>query len=233
MQITEQKLQEYISLLTGEMKEKYDFFRNLLLEYNKKYNLTAITEEKDVFYKHFLDSVAGESAFPYEKHVVEVGSGAGFPSIPLKLFRDDLQFTLVESIGKKCEFLQVAVDKLGLSGVTVRQMRAEDAGRDPLMREGFDICCARAVARLNTLAEYCLPLVKKGGLWIAYKGKAEEEVTEGKKAIFLLGGGRTDCICYELPEGYGERTLVRVEKSKNTPEKYPRGNGKERSKPIV
>ena len=228
--------ERYCALLRGELREKFELFRNLLLEYNKKYNLTSITEEKEVFYKHFLDSVAGESLFPLYAKVAEVGSGAGFPSLPLKLVRDDLTFVLLESTGKKCDFLRTAVDKLALSGVTVLNARAEEAARDALWRETFDACTARAVARLNTLAEYCLPFVKKGGVFIAYKGSAETaeaEREEGTKAVFLLGGGKTKIFSYELPEGYGERTLIKVTKERETPEKYPRGNGKERSKPIA
>ena len=230
-----EKISEYEGILKGEKREKFEFFRNLLLEYNQKYNLTSITEEKEVFYKHFLDSVAGESLFPPDSAVCEVGSGAGFPSLPLKLYRDDLRFTLIESTGKKCDFLRTAVDKLQLTGVEVLNVRAEDAAKGEVWREKFDVCTARAVARLNTLAEYCLPFVKKGGFWIAYKGNeatTAEEIAEAKRAISLLGGGEVRTQTYELPCGYGERTLVHIGKIRNTPEKYPRGNGKERKNPI-
>ncbi len=227
------KREEYLQIITGEKREKFELFRNLLLEYNQKYNLTAILEEKEVLYKHFLDSVAGEQFFPQSASVAEVGSGAGFPSIPLKIYRDDLRFTLIESTGKKCDFLRTAVEKLNLTNVTVLNVRAEDAGKNPALREQFDCCCARAVARLNTLAEYCMPLVKTGGRWIAYKGRAEEELSEGKKAISVLGGREAQAFSYSLGEEMGERTVVVVEKASSTPPKYPRGNGKERSKPIV
>ncbi len=227
-----QKTEEYIERCRGELKEKFDFFRNLLFEYNQKYNLTAITEEKEVFYKHFIDSVMGESGFFHGATVAEVGSGAGFPSIPLKLYRNDLTFTLFESTGKKCDFLQTVVDKLQLKGVIVRNLRAEDAGRNCEYREKFDICTARAVARLNILAEYCIPFIKKGGRWIAYKGSAEEEIVEAKRAVRLLGCSDLYSYRYSLPENYGERTLVYAEKTENTPERYPRGNGQIRSKPL-
>lgn len=227
-----EKKEEYIARFQGELKEKLDFFRHFLIESNQKYNLTAITEEKEVFYKHFLDSVMGESAFSYGASVAEVGSGAGFPSVPLKIYRDDLSFTLIESTGKKCDFLRSVVDKLQLKGITVCNLRAEDAGKNSEFREKFDFCTARAVARLNTLAEYCMPFVKVGGKWVSYKGNAEEEVKEAKRAVSLLGGSALRCYRYALPEGYGERTLVLADKVSHTPEKYPRGNGKERNMPL-
>ncbi|MDE6273740.1 MAG: 16S rRNA (guanine(527)-N(7))-methyltransferase RsmG [Clostridiales bacterium] len=202
-----------------------------MISYNQRYNLTAITEEKEVIYKHFLDSLAGESLFPKGAKVAEIGSGAGFPSIPLKIYRDDLQFTLFESTGKKCEFLKTAVRELGLNNVTVENMRAEDGAKGKY-REQFDVSCARAVARMNTLTEYCLPFVRVGGKMIAYKGN-EEEVEEARNAVKLLGGAIEGCYSYELPENYGSRVLAVVNKIKETPAKYPRGNGKERSKPIL
>lgn len=228
-----QKLPAYEELMRGEYSEKFLLFYKLLEESNRKYNLTAITQEKEVFFKHFLDSVAGESLFERGASVVEVGSGAGFPSVPLKILRDDLHFTLIESTGKKCGFLHTIVDNLGLKNVTVLNMRAEEAGKVDNLREKFDICTARAVARLNTLAEYCLPLVKVGGKMVAYKGTDESEIEEGKRAVKLLGGGDIYAERYELPENMGSRTLVWTKKIAPTPEKYPRGNGKERRNPIV
>lgn len=222
---------EKIAAKYAQFEEKFRLFQNLLLEYNERYNLTAITNGQEVLIKHFYDSLAGEAFFPQGARVVEIGSGAGFPSIPLKIVRGDLSFTLVESTGKKCEFLKTAVKALALENVTVLCVRAEALGKDPAFRENFDICCARAVARLNTLAEYCLPLVKTGGSVVAYKGRTEE-VQEAKRAISLLGGGRTEEISYSLPEEMGERTLVCIRKEKPTPLKYPRGNGKERKNPL-
>ncbi len=221
-----------LSLIEGQYGEKFAAFRALLLSYNEKFNLTSVVEEKEMRYKHFLDCVAGEAFFPENSTVAEVGSGAGFPSVPLKIVREDLSFTLFESVGKKCEFLKEAVRELELCGTEVRKMRAEDAARGEF-REKFDVCCARAVARMNTLAEYCLPLVRPGGRFIAYKGDAEEELKEAKRAISLLGGEIEEIFCFSLPEGYGKRTIAVVRKVKNTPEKYPRGRGKERSAPIV
>ena len=217
--------------LFEDKKERFFAFYRLLLDYNARYNLTAITDEREVLYKHFVDSLAGEPLFVKGARALEVGSGAGFPSVPLMIVREDVKFTLVESTGKKCEFLRVAVRELGLNAEVVNA-RAEEISHSPLHRERYDVCCARAVARLNTLSEYCLPFVKRGGLFLAYKGDAEEELCEAQNALKLLGGGEGVLYRGELPEGYGARTIVAVKKEKNTPEKYPRGQGKERSKPL-
>jgi 16S rRNA (guanine527-N7)-methyltransferase len=216
----------------GEKKERLEAFRALLLEYNQRYNLTTILEEKDVYYKHFLDSAAGMDLFSVNAKAAEIGSGAGFPSIVLKILRDDLSFDLFESVGKKCEFLSVVVDKLNLSNVKVHNIRAEDAAKSVEFREKFDFVTARAVARMNTLCEYCLPFVKVGGKFIAYKSGEEEEIREAKSAYKILGGELEQIYRYELPEGYGARTLAVVKKIKNTPDRYPRGQGRERKNPL-
>ena len=225
------QIERTLSLITDEQKEKFAKYREILLEYNEKYNLTTILEEEEMLYKHFLDSGVGEFLFPEGAFVAEIGSGAGFPSIPLKILRDDLKFSLFESVGKKCEFLRAVVDKLGLQDVNIYTMRAEDAARKEEFREKFEVVTARAVARMNTLCEYCMPFVKKGGLFIAYKG-GDEEITEAKNAVKVLGGNIKKVYKYELPKGYGERCLAVVEKVAKTPEKYPRGQGKERKNPL-
>ncbi|MCM1545516.1 MAG: 16S rRNA (guanine(527)-N(7))-methyltransferase RsmG [Clostridiales bacterium] len=225
-------LQKYEDIINGEKKESFESFKNLLLFYNNKFNLTAITDEKDIYIKHFLDCAAGDMFFEEGVSVVEIGSGGGFPSVPLKLIRDDLQFTLVESTGKKCDYLKAVVDKLNLSCVQVINARAEELSRDKKYREKFDVCTARAVAKLNTLAEYCLPFVKVGGRFIAYKGNCDEEFKEALKAFEVLGGEPEIIEKYGLPNGE-TRTLVVVKKVKHTPEKYPRGQGKERKSPII
>lgn len=219
--------------LTGEKKEAFAFFYALLLEYNKKFNLTAVTEEKDVYYKHFYDSLAGEFLFPQGAACAEIGSGAGFPSLPLCIARKDLRFTLFESVRKKCEFLQIAAERLVPGQVKVCCLRAEEGARDAAFREKFDVCCARAVARMNTLTEYCLPFLRLGGRMIAYKGREEEEFSEAERAIEVLGGKTEQIYRYELPQGYGSRTLAVVKKIRHTPSLYPRGRGKERKDPIV
>ena len=224
--------QKYEEIVGKEQAEKFDAFRALLLEYNEKYNLTAIIDEKDVFYKHFVDSLLGESFFKENARVAEIGSGAGFPSIPLKLVRDDLQFDLFESVGKKCEFLRVVVDKLGLKGVNIYQSRAEDAAKDVKFRERYDHATARAVARQNTLCEYCLPFVKVGGSFIAYKSGEMEEIYQARNAYKVLGAKLKDVYKATLPFEYGNRTIAIVEKTSATPNKYPRGQGKERKSPL-
>lgn len=220
-----------IYALFEKHRAQFERFYELLLRYNERYNLTAITQREEVIHKHFIDSLAGEALFPFGASAVEIGSGAGFPSLPLKIVRPDLTLTLIESTGKKCEFLRAVVRELGLDGVTVLNTRAEEAGKGAL-RETFGVAFARAVAPLASLAEYCMPLVAVGGLFIAYKGAADE-LESGKKAIATLGGGKTARICYALPENYGERSLIVAEKRKPTPPKYPRGQGKERRAPIA
>lgn len=212
--------------------EKFEKFRDILTDYNEKCNLTAITDKKEVYIKHFLDSVVPEKLFPLNAKVIEIGSGGGFPSIPLKIVREDLDFTLVESTGKKCTYLEETVRLLGLDRVKVLNIRAEEGGRKENLREKFDIAEARAVAELNTLCEYCMPFVKVGGLFIAYKGDREEEIEKAKNAIEILGGKIESVHSYELPEDCGKRTVIAVRKIKKTPEKYPRGRGLERKKPL-
>lgn len=213
-------------------REQFEAFRQILLEYNQKYNLTTIIEERDVYYKHFLDSAAGAHLFRENARVAEIGSGAGFPSIPLKILRPDLKIELFESVGKKCKFLRAAVDKLSLKNVHIYNLRAEDAAKDVQFRERYDHATARAVARMNTLSEYCLPFVKINGSFIAYKSGDMEEIEEAKSAYKTLGGKLEQALYYELPEGYGARTLAVVKKLQKTPIKYPRGQGKERKQPL-
>ena len=215
----------------GETGEKFRLFYRLLSRKNEQINLTRIAGERECYIKHFLDSVAGEKYFPPNASVAEVGSGGGFPSVPLMLLRPDLKFTLIESVGKKCAFLEEVIRELDLPARVINA-RAEETARDRDLRENFDACCARAVARMNTLCEYCLPLVRVGGVFVAYKGRAEEELTEAKNALSVLGGRVAHVQCYALPEGEGERTLIVAEKKSRTPALYPRGHGKERNKPL-
>ena len=154
------EFEKYEQYVRKTYAEKFERYKNLLTEYNGKYNLTAITDGEEIVYKHFIDSLAGEFLFLRGERVAEVGSGAGFPSLPIKIVREDLRFTLIESTGKKCEFLKTAVKELGLTNVEVLNGRAEELAREERFREKFDVCCARAVARLNTLSEYCMPFVR-------------------------------------------------------------------------
>ena len=185
-----------------------------------------------MYYKHFLDSAIGKDLFKQNALVAEIGSGAGFPSMVLKIMRPDLKFDLFESVGKKCEFLQVLVDKFNFQNVHIYNLRAEDAARDKNFREKYDYATARAVARMNTLSEYCLPFVKVGGAFVAYKSGDTTEIDEAESAYKALGAKKKQVISYSLPEGFGDRTLAVIEKVKPTPARYPRGQGKERKQPL-
>lgn len=225
-------IEKYADLIKGEYKDSFDRLKTILVDNNKKFNLTAICDDEGIFIKHFLDSVVGESFFKNGAYVAEIGSGGGFPSLPLKIIRNDLKFMLVESTGKKCNHLKEAVAALDMKDMQIFCGRAEDCTRDIKYREMFDCSVARAVARLNTLCEYCLPFVKVGGYFIAYKGDADDEVKEALKAISVLGGKIERVEKYTLPDG-DKRSLVVIKKIAPTPLKYPRGQGKERKSPIV
>ena len=220
-----------IGEILKEKAEQFARFSRLLAEANGKFNLTSITDPAEVEIKHFADSLAAERYLPAGANVAEVGSGAGFPSIPLMIAREDLTFTLIESTGKKCNFLREAKEQLGLNAEVVCG-RAEELARERKYREAFDVVVARAVARLDTLSEYCLPLVKKGGVMIAYKA-GDEEIAGARRAISVLGGGNVRAAFYELPQGMGARALILIDKVKATPQTYPRGHGKERSAPLA
>ena len=223
---------KYLDLIKNGFKEQFEKFAYLLTEHNKICNLTSVTDEKGVTYKHFYDSIFGEKLISHGASVIEIGSGGGFPSIPLKIVRDDLKFTLIESTAKKCRFLQSVVDSLSLKCVKVENLRAEEGAHNKNLREKFDFAVARAVAQLNTLCEYCLPFVKVGGKFIAYKGDCEEEIKTAGNAIKVLGGEIEETVDYCLPEDFGKRKLIVIKKIKNTHPLYPRGQGKERKQPL-
>ena len=230
-----EKFGDYLDWI--QQDKAFEKFYNLLQMGNAVCNLmsqSSIGDKGEVYIKHFLDSVLPERAFPEGANCIEVGSGGGFPSIPLMLMRKDLQFTMVESIQKKVNFLQNTIKKLDLPAVIINN-RAEVLAHMPEYREKFDVCTARAVARMVTLVEYCLPLVKVGGRMIAYKMQYDtnEELKEAEYAIELLGGKVVDTVVYRLIYHNTLREAIVIEKVKNTPEKYPRGRGKERSKPLI
>ncbi len=216
-------------LLTEEKEEKLNKLYTMLSEYNKMFNLTAITEREEVIVKHFIDSAIGVK-YVQGKKVLDVGAGGGFPSIPLKIMDESLNFTLLEATGKKCEFLKIAVKELNLSNVEVINARAEDLAKKEGYREAFDTVVSRAVARLNSLSEYCIPFVKKGGVFLAYKGNNTEEILEANSAIKTLGGNLKSVENYSIFDN--ERNMVIIEKISLTDKKYPRGNGKERKNPL-
>ena len=220
---------DYKISLTKEQEEKFEKYYRILIEYNERFNITAITEKEEVYKKHFIDSILGVDKLR-GKTLIDIGSGGGFPAIPLKIMKDDLSVTLVEATGKKCEFLKAVVKELNLTNVSVINGRAEDLAKDVKFREQFDICSARAVARLNTLSEYCIPFVKKGGIFLSFKGDAKEELNEALSAFKTLGGELEEFFEYELDGA--KRALITVKKVKEKDKKYPRGQGKERKNPL-
>lgn len=215
--------------LLDDNADRFEKYYRLLVEWNEKINLTAITDRAEVQVKHFEDSLYGLEFIPQNASVCDVGTGAGFPGVPLKIARDDLKLTLVDSLNKRVNFLQNVSDALSLS-VDCLHLRAEDAGQGRL-RECFDVITARAVAKLNTLCEYCLPLVKVGGRFLAYKAAADDEIAQSQNAVQILGGKVEEVKKFCLSNG-DSRTIVVIKKVKPTPPKYPRGKGKEKSMPL-
>lgn len=221
-------LEKYIS---DDNVERFEALYTMLNETNKVMNLTALTEERDVIIGHFADSLAGADLLPQGARVIDVGCGGGFPTLPLAIVRPDVFITALDSTAKKLVFVSDVAKKLGLNVETLA-MRAEDAAKMPEYREGFDICISRAVARLNILDEICIPFVKKGGTFIAMKGAlSDEEYAEAKKGISLLGGSLTENKKSTLAD-FGERALLVIEKTSNTPEKYPRAYAKIKKSPL-
>ncbi|RVU70452.1 MULTISPECIES: 16S rRNA (guanine(527)-N(7))-methyltransferase RsmG [Lactobacillus] len=223
--------------LTKKQAEQFQLYFQALITANEHVNLTRITAEEDVYLKHFFDSVTPlfsfEEIFKAGATLCDVGAGAGFPSIPMKILMPELKITIVDSLAKRLTFLKDLVAKLGLSDVTLVHGRAEDVGQNPQYREKFDIVTARAVANMTVLSEYCLPLVKEGGYFVALKGpKAEAELDDSKKALQVLGGKALKEEELTLPNSDEERTLILVKKVKPTPKKYPRQAGTPRRKPI-
>lgn len=213
--------------LTDEASSRLNLYGNLLSERNKVMNLTAITEPQEVLYKHFYDSLLLFDAVnvPLNAKIIDVGTGAGFPGVVLKIARPDINITLLDSLGKRIKFLDEVLNELSLEGRTLN-MRAEEGGKAPDLRESFDIACARAVASLNVLSEYCVPFVKPGGVFIAMKGeKAEEEIKESIGALKLLGCDEPQLIIKDLRENE-KRSFVIAKKISQTPIKYPRNSAK-------
>ncbi|MBQ7408646.1 MAG: 16S rRNA (guanine(527)-N(7))-methyltransferase RsmG [Clostridia bacterium] len=197
-------------------------FCDFLLQKNKQFNLTAIKEKQEVYLKHFADSLIGTNFFINAGRVLEVGSGGGFPSIPLKIANRDINFTLMEATGKKCTFLKECANLFNFENFEVLNLRAEEASKNTTLRESFDTVTARAVASLNVLSELCMPYLKVGGKAVFYKQFSESEFEEGKKSVELLGGKIDQVKKYKLIGLDQERCLIIIKKVKNTPEKYPR-----------
>lgn len=220
--------------LNSQQIKQFDQYYRLLVEWNEKMNLTAITVEGEVYLKHFFDSITPAFYFDLNDQMIcDVGAGAGFPSIPLKICYPNLKVTIVDSLNKRINFLNFLATELDLTGIHFVHDRAETFGRIEKNREKFDVVTARAVARMSVLSELCLPLVRKGGYFIALKAaNTEEELNAAKGALFTLGGKIKQNIQFELPEEHSERHIVIIEKTKQTPYKYPRRPGVPNKEPL-
>lgn len=221
--------------LSDRQIEQFRTYFTELVEWNEKMNLTAITDEPSVYLKHFYDSITAAFYVDFSKEmtVCDVGAGAGFPSIPLKICYPHIELTIVDSLNKRITFLNHLADELQLEKVHFVHARAEEFGKNKAYREQFDLVTARAVARLSVLSELCVPLVKKGGQFVAMKGAAgPEELTDAKSALNILGVKLVEQFDFELPEEDSERTLYVFDKVKTTPKKYPRKPGTPNKSPL-
>lgn len=217
--------------ITDEQEEKLRKLMDFMLEYNKNVNLTRITEYDEVIEKHYIDSILPLKLFdvPRGTSFADIGTGAGFPSLPMKIYRPDLRFTLIDSLNKRITYLDKATELIGEPCTTVHG-RSEELARKPQYRDSFDFATARAVAQLNVLCEYCLPYVKVGGYFLALKG-AESETELAENAIKKLGGKLENVIEYSLPSG-DKRALVVIKKVSETPKQYPRASGVMAKRPL-
>lgn len=213
--------------------EQFIRYYEMLVETNKVMNLTALTEPEDVAVKHMIDSLLAFQDNFSGKVLADVGTGAGFPGVPLKIFCPELKVVLIDSLGKRLKFLDNVIQELGLKNISTLHARAEDAGHKKELREQFDIVTARAVARLSVLSEYCLPLVKKNGIFIALKGsKYAEEIADAENAVNILGGKIVSAEQVKLPGLDDGRAIVKIHKLKATPKQYPRKAGLPDKQPL-
>lgn len=221
--------------LSEQQLEQFQCYYERLIEKNKVMNLTAITEYEEVVDKHFVDSILLGSVkeLSGKKRVIDVGTGAGFPGIPLKIVYPELEITLLDSLNKRVKFLDEVIEELGLTGIQAVHSRAEDLAQDAAHRQKYDICVSRAVANLSTLSEYCIPFVKQGGYFISYKStQIEEELKQAKKAVQVLGGTLEQVETVQIPGTTIERQFVMIRKTGTTPKKFPRKAGTASKTPI-
>ena len=226
--------------LSEKQLEQFDTYMNMVIEKNQVMNLTAITDPEEFALKHFADSLSLIPAVPELKYIsekpvtmVDVGTGAGFPSVPLKIAYPNIQLTLLDSLNKRISFLDSVISTLGLENVTTIHARAEEGGRRKDLRDTFEVVTSRAVANLSTLTEYCLPYAKVGGLFVSYKsGNIDEELESAERAIKLLGGKLEDVIHFQLADTDNSRSFVLIRKEKPTPKAYPRKPGTAKREPL-
>lgn len=221
--------------LSDKMVNQFLEYYSFLIERNRVMNLTAITDYEDVVLKHFADSLSIVKAYDMEgcSSMIDVGTGAGFPGLPIKIVFPHLNVTLLDSLNKRISFLNELIERLQLEGVTTVHMRAEDAARNSLYREKFDLCVSRAVANLSSLSEYCLPFVRKSGMFISYKSSdIDKEISSSDRAIKLLGGEIKRKAEFCLPDSEIGRSLILIEKTGKTPSRYPRKAGIPSKEPL-
>lgn len=232
------KFEKYLTILninlTNEQVLKFYKYMNLLLEWNEKINLTAITNPEEIILKHFVDSLTIGKYINKGESLVDVGTGAGFPGIPIKIYRDDINVTLVDSLNKRVKVLNIFIEELMLERIEAIHSRAEEFGRNSKYREKFDVSTSRAVANLATLSEYLIPLIKQQGKSICMKGsEIEEELNNSKKAIDVLGGKILKVDEFTLPNSDIKRNIIIIKKQGKTPAKYPRKPGMPAKEPIL
>lgn len=233
--ILEERINELSITLNEKQKNQFIQFYELLVEWNKVMNLTAITECEEVIQKHFVDSLSLNKVIDISTvhSVIDVGTGAGFPGIPLKIAFPELKITLLDSLNKRIKFLNTVIQELKLDDIQAIHGRAEDYAKQPEYRGRYDLCVSRAVANLSTLSEYCLPYVRVGGMFIPYKsGEIDEELKKSEKAVSILGGKIEKTIKFQLPGTDIGRSFVKISKIKDTPKKYPRKAGLPAKEPI-
>ncbi len=219
--------------LSEEKLSAFTVYKELLLEWNQKINLTAIEEDKDVVLKHFVDSLSIIPFLNNSKTLIDVGTGAGFPGLPVKIAKPDLEVVLLDSLEKRVGFLNRVINELNMEKITALHSRAEDAGNSPKYREQFDAVTARAVAALPVLLEYCMPLVRTGGIFIAMKGSSISDTDEAGKALNILGGTIEEVKEFYLPGSDMKRNIIVIRKLRQTPTKYPRKAGKPSKEPLI
>ncbi len=219
--------------LTKEMLEKFLLYKNLLKEWNEKINLTAITNDKDIVIKHFIDSLTIEKYIPRGAKLIDIGTGAGFPGVPLKIVRSDVDVVLLDSLNKRVKFLKEIIDRCELNNIIAIHGRAEEIAHEANYREKFDIVTARAVANISTLSEYCAPFVKIGGKFICMKADADDEIKASMKAVEELGMKKINEEQFKLNIIDSKRTIIIYEKIKITSKKYPRKAGIPAKSPII